>query len=112
MNRKWIALPLVCVAALCLSAAQSPQLHLGRAATTEEIRRRDISVAPDGTGLPARHGSVAEGRYIYKALCASCHGDHGQGVGDYPPLAGGVGALGSKDPLLTVGSYWPYATTV
>lgn len=95
-----------------LSVAQTPRYKLGRPATAEEIRKRDISVAPDGTGLPVGHGTVKEGRDIYKVLCASCHGDRGQGVGDYPPLVGGQGTLKSKDPVLTIGSYWPYATTV
>jgi cytochrome c len=112
MNKKWSALPLLVIGGVCLSAAQSTQYKLGRPATADEIRKRDISVAPDGTGLPDGHGSVVEGRNIYKVLCASCHGDRGQGVGDYPALAGGVGTLTSDNPVLTVGSYWPYATTV
>lgn len=30
----------------------------------------------------------------------------------YPALVGGQGTLAIKNPVLTVGSYWPYATTV
>ncbi len=89
MNKRMIALLILAVAGICLGAAQLPQHNLGRPATAEEIRKRDISVAPDGTGLPAGHGSVEEGRQVYKILCGSCHGDRGQGFGDYPPLVGG-----------------------
>jgi S-disulfanyl-L-cysteine oxidoreductase SoxD len=94
------------------SSASLVTYNLGRPATPGEIRKRDISVAPDGTGLPVGHGTVEQSRYIYMVLCASCHGDRGQGVGDYPALSGGQGTLKSNNPVLTVGSYWPYATTV
>lgn len=111
MNRKMIVIAVLAFAGAGVGA-QAPQYHLGRQATPEGIRSRAISVAPDGTGLPNGHGSVAEGRDIYKVLCANCHGDRGQGVGDYPALAGGQGTLQSNDPVLTVGSYWPFATTL
>jgi hypothetical protein len=73
------------------------------------------SVAVNGRAYfsrPCSPKTVEQGRYIYKVLCASCHGDRGQGVGDYPALSGGQGTLKSNNPVLTVGSYWPYATTV
>ncbi len=93
-------------------SAQAPRYNIGRPATPAETRARDISVAPDGTGLPAGHGTVAEGRIIYQKTCASCHGDKGQGIADFPALSGGQGTLLTKAPIQTVGSYWPYATTV
>jgi hypothetical protein len=71
----------------------------------------DIDVAPDGRGLPAGSGDVVTGRHVYAAKCASCHGAQGQGlVGDR--LVGGRGTLASANPQRTVGSYWPYATTL
>jgi cytochrome c len=70
-----------------------------------------ISVAPDGTGLPTGRGSAREGRAIYNAQCAGCHGVRGEGIGDYPALAGGLKTLTTEQPLYTVGSYWPFATT-
>jgi S-disulfanyl-L-cysteine oxidoreductase SoxD len=112
MNKRIIALPILFIMGPFPSVAQTPRYKLGRPATAEEIRKSEISVASDGTGLPIGHGSVEEGRYIYKVLCAICHGENGQGVGEYPAVAGGQGTLKSKDPILTVGSYWPYATTV
>lgn len=103
-----------CVFCTVAAAAlgQTQQYKLGRPATPEEIRELDISVAPDGSGLPKGRGTVAQGQHIYKDLCANCHGDRGQGMLQYPPLAGGQGTLKSSTPLLTVGSFWPYATTV
>lgn len=92
--------------------AQSGKYHLGRTATPEEIQARDISVSPTGAGLPSGHGSAREGRAIYAVRCAACHGEKGEGVGRYPPVAGGRGTLKGDKPLITVGSYWPYATTV
>jgi cytochrome c len=92
--------------------AQQPRYKIGRAATAEEIRPHDISIAPDGGGLPSGHGTAADGRFLYRAKCASCHGSHGQGTADFPALAGGEGTLATNKPIATVGSYWPYASTV
>jgi S-disulfanyl-L-cysteine oxidoreductase SoxD len=74
----------------------------------------DYAVAPDGIGLPAGHGTSAEGRVVYTNACASCHGPdlEGQKAIGAPPLIGGRGTLASAKPLKTVESYWPYATTV
>jgi hypothetical protein len=92
--------------------AQVGKHNLGRVPTPEEFKDRDISVFPTGAGLPPGDGSAKEGRSIYVAQCASCHGEHGEGHGANPPIAGGLGTLKSEAPLTTVGSYWPYATTV
>ena len=114
MNSRILALSLLVATCIsCHDAQRARALYrVGRPATADEIQRRAISVARDGTGLPPGHGTVEEGRNIYTASCASCHGDRGQGAGDYPQLVGGVGSLKSSRPILTVGSYWPYATTI
>ena len=112
MNKNWFCGLSATMALVTAAVAQTPHYNVGRVATPDEIRERDISVAPDGKGLPTGHGTVAQGKPIYETLCASCHGERGQGMGPYPALAGGQGTLASKDPVLTVGSYWPYATTV
>jgi cytochrome c len=71
----------------------------------------NIDIAPDGRGLPAGSGDVATGAHLFAAKCAACHGAQGQGgLGD--PLVGGLGTLTSAKPKRTVGSYWPYATTL
>jgi len=94
-----------------LLAAQSPKYGVGHPATEEQIRGLGTAIAPDVTGLPAGSGTVAAGREIFAARCAKCHGEKATGdVG--PPLVGGKGTLATAKPLKTVGSYWPYATTV
>lgn len=92
--------------------AQTARYNIGREATPEEVRSNDTSIRPDGLGLPSGHGTPKEGRIVYTEKCAGCHGDHGEGAPHYPALVGGQGTLTSTKPLLTVGSYWPYATTV
>jgi S-disulfanyl-L-cysteine oxidoreductase SoxD len=83
----------------------------GRPATPREIAGWDIDVSPDGAGLPPGHGDVRQGEAIFAAKCASCHGPHGEGK-PMDRLVGGVGTLRDKKPEKTVGSFWPYATTL
>jgi mono/diheme cytochrome c family protein len=105
--RKWILLLLLASAL----AAQSPKYGVGSTPTPDEIRQWSISISPDGKGLPEGRGTAAEAKELYANRCAKCHGDKGQGR-DSVPLAGGQGTLRSPKPLRTVGSYWPYATTI
>lgn len=92
--------------------ADAPRYHLGRAATAADTAAIGISVGPDGMGLPQGKATAREGRPLFEAKCASCHGLHGEGNAQYPALKGGEGSLQSAQPILTIGSYWPYATTV
>ena len=85
---------------------------LGREATPDEIKAWNIDVRPDGQGLPEGKGTVLEGEEIFVTSCAACHGDFGEGTGRWPALAGGFGSLQDDRPLKTIGSYWPYLTTV
>jgi mono/diheme cytochrome c family protein len=98
---------------LCAAAAlaQSPKYGVGRAPAADEVRKWDISVRPDGKGLPPGKGSVAEGKEIYTNRCLKCHGAAGQGR-DSVALVGGRGTLNTAKPLKTVESYWPYSTTL
>jgi mono/diheme cytochrome c family protein len=85
----------------------------GRPATAEEIRKADLTVFPDGRGLPAGKGTAVRGEDVYKERCAVCHNDRGEGRDQqWPALVGGIGSLATSKPKKTVGSYWPYATTV
>jgi len=107
---KYNAIVLVLMMAAPL-AAQSPTFGVGRPATAEEIRNLGGAIAPDGGGLPEGSGTVAAGRDVFAAQCARCHGPRAQGdVG--PVLVGGQGTLTTARPLKTVGSFWPYATTL
>ncbi len=85
---------------------------LGRKALPEEIAAWDIDIRPDGTGLPEGSGTVAQGEPIYTDNCAVCHGDFGEGAGRWPVLAGGQDTLRNDRPEKTIGSYWPYLSTV
>jgi cytochrome c len=84
---------------------------LGRPATPAEIAGWDIDVRADGAGLPPGRGSVRAGQAVYERRCSGCHGQNGEGgLGD--ALVGGAGTLATAKPIRTVGSYWPYATTL
>jgi cytochrome c len=85
---------------------------LGRPAEPDEIAAWDHEVQPDGTGLPMGQGSVEDGDVLFGERCAACHGDFAEGVDNWPTLSGGIGTLGDEDPVKTVGSYWPYLSTV
>ena len=98
----------LCAATL---SAQSATFGVGRPPTPEEIREIGAAIAPDGTGLPEGSGTVAAGREVFAERCAKCHGPDARGdVG--PILVGGRGTLKTPRPLKTVGSFWPYATTI
>ena len=106
------------LAGLCLvpvlgaAPALAEKLGLGREATPEEISAWDIDVRPDGAGLPDGRGTVAEGQVLFEERCASCHGVFGEGEGRWPVLAGGQDSLTSDRPEKTIGSFWPYTSTV
>lgn len=87
-------------------------LHLGRTAFPEEIQAWDIDVRPDGLGLQSGSGSVAKGGELYDVQCSVCHGAFGEGEGRWPILAGGFDTLTDERPEKTIGSYWPYLSTV
>ena len=92
-------------------AAGPANLSLGREATPAEIAGWNIDVFPDGKGLPPGKGTVAKGERVYQAQCLACHGAKLEG-GIGPALVGGQGSLATEKPMKTVGSYWPYASTL
>lgn len=93
------------------TSANAAGPELGKEVAGEDIAAWDISIAPDGEGLPEGSGSVADGAGLYAEKCASCHGEKGA-EGPADPLVGGIGSLTSEAPAKTVGSFWPYATTL
>ena len=104
------ALSIAVVAASALSA-QAPRI--GKPAGDDKIKALDITVFPDGRGLPPGAGTAVKGKDIFMEKCAVCHNDKGEGrAGQYPALVGGAGTINTPKPIKTVGSYWPYATTV
>ena len=101
----------IVVALLAWGAFAQEGPGLGVEATPQEVAAWDISIAPDGEGLPAGSGSALEGGPIYALQCLVCHGEEGGGqLNDV--LVGGHGTLDGPAPLKTVGSFWPYATTI
>jgi S-disulfanyl-L-cysteine oxidoreductase SoxD len=90
--------------------AQAPQF--GQSIAPADIAPWDISVGPDGAGLRPGRGTATQGEPVYAANCQACHGEKGAG-GPNDALVGGIGSLApGKAPIKTVGSYWPYATTL
>ncbi|WP_224825739.1 c-type cytochrome [Cognatishimia sp. MH4019] len=85
---------------------------LGREALPEEIQAWDVDIRPGGAGLPEGSGDVWTGEEVFADYCAVCHGDFAEGVDNWPVLAGGFDTLADKDPVKTVGSYWPHLSTV
>src|SRR5215471_3380106 len=108
---KWLSPFILATAVMFVPEMTLAGPNLGREVTLEEIAAWDMSISPDGSGLPAGGGTAVEGAAVYNAHCAACHGTNGTG-GPADPLVGGIGTLASKKPLKTVGSYWPYATTL
>lgn len=103
---------LALAAALIAAPALAEGPALGRVATPAEIAAWDIDIRPDGLGLPEGRGTAAEGEEVFAELCAVCHGDFGEGVDRWPVLAGGWGSLQDERPEKTIGSYWPFLSTV
>ncbi len=104
--------PVVCAVMLVAAPALAQAPQFGQPIAATDIAPWDISIGPDGIGLPSGRGSARQGEAIYAAKCQACHGEKGVG-GPNDMLAGGIGSLApGKAPVKTVGSYWPYATTL
>lgn len=99
-------------ASLCsgMLLAAEDTAHLGKPVTEAQLQGWDLIVMPDGTGLPAGSGTAAQGRALFAQQCAACHGASGEGTPGVPVLVGG--STTASPPLMTVGSYWPYASTL
>ena len=126
MSARVVIAALGALGCVAIATAQSPAgsqapkapatFGIGRPATQAEIAARDIDVGPDGAGLPQGKGTAAEGATIYAARCAGCHGKTGK-EGPNDALVGRIPNDEfpfARDPRApkTIGSYWPYATTV
>jgi S-disulfanyl-L-cysteine oxidoreductase SoxD len=118
-SHKRVAFSTAVIAALAACATQQQsdsgvppeRPNLGLAATPEQIKAWDISIPPSGEGLPPGSGTVKQGAAVYAAKCQACHGEKGIGK-PADPLVGGTGSLPKPNAVRTVGSYWPYATTL
>jgi S-disulfanyl-L-cysteine oxidoreductase SoxD len=91
-------------------AAETPAF--GQPILPGDLAPWDISIGPDGAGLPPGRGTPAQGAAVYAAKCQACHGEKGAGKPN-DTLVGGFGTIASDKPAVkTIGSYWPYATTL
>ena len=108
-----LMMPLITGCLLQGPAADAPVkgVALGQPASADDIRLWNIDVAQDGEGLPPGRGTVREGAALYAAKCAKCHGPSGT-EGPRDRLVGGRDTLTTSRPIKTIGSYWPYATTL
>jgi len=119
----WAALLMVTSVTISGALAQMPTYGVGRAPTAEELKAWDLTIPPDGQGLPPGQGTAVLGKPVYAARCAACHGENGDDP-KYRALVGGRGPLTSAElsenldwvlggkPVLTIGRFWPYATTL
>jgi len=109
--KQFVSTGVVLAAALFLAGmAQAAGPGLGEPATAHDFDVYDSSVLPNGEGLPPGSSSAAQGKAVFEAKCAVCHGANGEGK-PADALVGGQGTLNTPKPKKTVGSYWPYATT-
>ena len=105
-----LALCTVMIVAAAPALAQAPQF--GQSIAPADVAPWDISIGPDGAGLPPGRGTPAQGEAVYIAKCQACHGEKAAGRPN-EALVGGKGSLApGTPPVKTVGSYWPYATTL
>ena len=113
VRRRSSILALVLLASACLTLTVMGQEgpNLGVEADPEVIAAWDISIGPDGEGLPPGSGTASDGEAVYAIQCLTCHGPGGNGLLN-DVLVGGHGSLGGPAPVKTVGSFWPYATTI
>lgn len=103
-----------------LAQGYPTRFSFGEPATAQEIASIAIAIPADGRGLPPGRGDYAKGKQVYEFACSACHGADLKGVAGLPDmpagaqlrLVGGRGTLTSQKPIVTVESYWPYATTL
>ena len=112
MHRKFICVPMLAVA-LSSTLACAEGANLGTPIGPRDLAGWDISVMPDGTGLPAGSGTPAQGERIFAEKCVACHGADGKGAAGLPlsPLFGDVKITDISAGMKTIANFWPYATT-
>jgi mono/diheme cytochrome c family protein len=103
------AIPIALALGSGAAFAQGPDL--GKAISPAEIAAWDISIMPDGAGLPPGSGTPAQGAPIYAQKCAACHGENGKG-GISAALVGGQPLTTGIETTKTIANFWPYATTI
>jgi S-disulfanyl-L-cysteine oxidoreductase SoxD len=105
----------ILVASTCLVMISGALLaetpNRGKPIDEAAIASWDISILPDGTGLPKGSGTPAQGIPIFAEKCAACHGENGKG-GDQNALISDRELIGINAAQKTIRNFWPYSTTV
>ena len=111
MRRKLAMGLAVALSAGVAGATDAPRF--GQPIGPNDLAPWDISIGPDGGGLPAGSGTPAQGATVYAERgCALCHGERGSGGPSGPLVGGGPLNTSDRDPVKLIGNYWPYATTI
>ncbi len=95
----------------CTTTITETSPNLGKPPSIKLIKLWNIDIFPNGEGLPQGYGSVSLGKKVYNKHCVSCHGVDGSGH-SAEELAGADHSLTDHPPDKTIGTYWPYATTL
>jgi cytochrome c len=105
-----LLLPLLVVLGAGAALAESPKL--GRPISEADIQAWDITILPNGVGLPAGQGTPQEGAKIYAEKCAMCHGDEGKGGPGGRALVGGAPLTDGIETAKTIKNNFAYPTTI
>lgn len=112
MHRKLIRLlALIGIAQIVFIASSQETVRLGTPISESQLEGFDLIVAADGSGLPAGSGTALQGKAVFESRCQTCHSANGEGTSGNTRLVGGD-MHSAGNPIRTVGSYWPYASTV
>lgn len=112
-----MCMPRLAVAVLSLAlvfvagAGRAEGPGLGKPISEADIAAWDISILPDGTGLPPGSGTPAQGAAVFAEKCALCHGDNGKG-GHAVALIGSGAITDISAAMKTIPNFWPYSTTL
>jgi mono/diheme cytochrome c family protein len=110
-KRLFNLLVLLGVAQLALLASSQETVRLGTPVTESQLEAFDLIATPDGSGFPSGSGTAQQGKAVYDVKCAACHAANGEGTSGNTVIVGGD-MHSAENPLRTVGSYWPYASTI
>lgn len=105
------ALSVAAVVQFTWLASSQETVRLGTPVSEDQLDNFDLVAAPDGSGFPPGSGTARQGKAVYDSKCAACHALNGEGVSGNTTIVGGD-MQSEGMPLRTVGSYWPYASTV
>src|SRR3954467_2744378 len=106
MRKSFAAAVSFAIALLAATAFAADTPGLGQKVTEADLALWDISIGPDGKGLPPGSGTEAQGAEIFAQKCEVCHGKNGQGV----PNSVLINAPGKNDRTMAL--YVPHATTI